>query len=185
MEVGAHNGSDTESINNAVPGCILHAFEPVAENFKQLSNRKLGNNVHINNIAVVVNSGTIEFILSSNSYSGSIKPPLDHKAVYPDLTFCETPITVPLVSIDDYCQNHGIKRIDFIWADLQGAEADLIKGAKSMISRINYIYTEYNERELYLGAPNLSQILDLLPNFRVLRRFHGDVLLMNTRPDFS
>ena len=73
-----------------------------------------------------------------------------------------------------------IEKIDFIWADVQGAEEDLIKGGlKSLNNITKYFYTEFSNEELYKGQPNLSKILKLLPNFKIVKRYGNNVLLKN------
>ena len=72
-----------------------------------------------------------------------------------------------------------IESIDFIWADVQGAEENLILGGRETINKSHYFYTEYSDRELYEGQVGLDWILNALPNFEVVERFSDDVLLRN------
>ena len=69
--------------------------------------------------------------------------------------------------------------IDFIWADVQGAEGDMIRGGQRALAKTRFLYTEYCNRELYEGQLSLRQMLGLLPEFEVVRRFPNDVLLEN------
>ena len=45
----------------------------------------------------------------------------------------------------------AFRAIDLIWADVQGAEADLIEGGTEALRRTRYFYTEYNNQELIRG----------------------------------
>ena len=85
------------------------------------------------------------------------------------------------MTLDSWVQKEGIGMIDFIWADVQGAEADIIAGGKEALRNTRYLYTEYSNTELYEGQVNLNQLLKLLPDFRVVRRYEYDVLLKNGR----
>jgi hypothetical protein len=69
--------------------------------------------------------------------------------------------------------------IDFIWADIQGAEINLIKGGKNTFKNVKYFYTEYSNGNLYKGDKGLKGILKLLPNFEIECDYQGDVLLKN------
>ena len=112
-------------------------------------------------------------------YSGSIRQPKKHLEIYPWCTF-EKKVDVETKRLDTWIREQGIEYIDFIWADVQGAEVDLIKGAGETLARTRYFYTEYSNKELYRGQINLRGLLNLLPNFEVLYRYDNDVLLRNT-----
>ena len=70
------------------------------------------------------------------------------------------------MTLDSYAKNLG--RIDFIWADVQGAERKMIQGGLQTLSRTEWLYTEYSDVELYEGQPSLSEILVMLPDWRVV-----------------
>jgi hypothetical protein len=82
---------------------------------------------------------------------------------------------------DDYIKREKLegKVIDFIWADIQGAEIDLILGGKEAFKNVRYFYTEYCDSELYEGEIPLEKILELMPDFEVVEDYQGDVLLKN------
>jgi hypothetical protein len=86
---------------------------------------------------------------------------------------------VETMRLDTFTQRNRITRIDFIWADVQGAEADLIAGATESLKFTRYVYTEYNENEMYQGQVGLRKLIELLPEFEVVVRFPDDVLLRN------
>jgi 2-O-methyltransferase len=113
--------------------------------------------------------------------SGSIHPPniAAMAKIWPWLKF-ESAITVAVRSLDSWAKEKDIGTIDFIWADMQGAEGDLIRGGRETLARTRYVYTEYNNDEVYKGEPNLETLLDMLPGFSLLRRYRDDVLLKNT-----
>ncbi|MCS7030108.1 MAG: hypothetical protein NZL92_01060 [Gloeomargarita sp. SKYG116] len=64
---------------------------------------------------------------------------------------------------------------------MQGAEVDLIQGGQQTLAKTRYFYTEYSSEELYEGQINLATLLKLLPDFKLVYRFGGDVLLKNQR----
>ena len=88
--------------------------------------------------------------------SGSLeKARKTHKVVSPWCKF-ESTITVPVRRLDSWAHAHDIDRVDFIWADIQGAEGDLVAGAHSTLARTRYLYTEYSNDEWYEGQPTLQ-----------------------------
>ena len=126
------------------------------------------------------NSTASEHVPGNWDKSGSIRKPKKHLEVVPWCIFDQT-IRVPTQRLDTWWQKAGVGQIDFIWADVQGAEIDLIQGGQQALAQTRYFYTEYANAELYEGQIPLRDILKLLPNFRLMRRFSNDVLLKNKR----
>jgi FkbM family methyltransferase len=183
FELGTHIGSDTVRLAS-FPGVHLHAFEPDPVNIiPALSN------VTFNRAAIAAQDGETSFHRSewrgdmSWTCSGSIHRPTGHMSAYPDVEFGED-ITVPTVALDTYVREHKIEHIDFIWADIQGAERDMILGAEEALKHTRYLYTEYCNPPLYEGQPTLAEIVALLPGWKVLADWpsgeaFADVLLAN------
>jgi hypothetical protein len=42
---------------------------------------------------------------------------------------------VPVVRLDDYLERHGIERVGFVKMDVEGAELEVLKGAKRFFER--------------------------------------------------
>ncbi len=177
LELGAHDGSDTAWLA-AVPGVTVHAFEPDPRNHPPPRS-----NVVMNRAAVWDRDGRAPFVLSKEgwgvewTHSSSLRRPKEHLRRYP-VTFGET-IEVETVALDTYGARAGLDVIDFVWADIQGAEADMIRGGGKTLARTRYLFTEYADEELYEGQATLSELLALLPGFRVLELWEEDVLLEN------
>ena len=75
----------------------------------------------------------------------------------------------------------SVEQVDFIWADVQGAERELIEGGLKVINNTNYIYIEFYNEEMYEGQLNLKDMLCLLPQFKIVKKFGNNVLLKNGR----
>jgi hypothetical protein len=101
-------------------------------------------------------------------------------ARYPTVTFDEEPIEVATVTLDTYTRPlPGL--IDFIWADVQGAEHLLIAGGRETLARTRHFFTEYSDVELYQGQRSLEALLALLPGWEITSRWEDDALLTNRR----
>ena len=111
-------------------------------------------------------------------YSGSIRKPKLHVQAYPWVKF-ERTITVPTRRLDTWAKAENLGQVDLIWADVQGAEVDLIAGGSETLRRTRYFYTEYSNEELYEGEITLEGILERLPEFEIVHRYQNDVLLRN------
>ena len=107
---------------------------------------------------------------TSWSASSSIKPPQNHLKIFKDIEFYQT-INVECVKLDTWAKKNEIESIDLIWADVNGAEEDLIKGGLDIFSRTRYFYTEYSNEGLYEGQITLEQMKHMLPWFEEIERF--------------
>lgn len=178
LELGAHQGTDTEWLAR-IPDVTVHAFEPDPRNHPAA-----GHNVIVNRVAISDRDGRQPFILSTQgwgrewTYSSSLKQPKNHLIHYP-VTFGEA-VEVDTVCLDSYCRQHVPGVVDFIWADIQGAEGEMVRGGLETLARTRYLYTEYSDGELYEGQATLPELLALLPGFRVREVWAENVLLANT-----
>jgi 2-O-methyltransferase len=185
FELGACDGTQTKDISDILAGkdYQYYAFEPDIRRIPDIISR-VGNNqrVHIINKAIGAECKEIKFYKSSLNYYGSssIRKPTDlcFKS-WPDMAFEEG--VAEVITLDAFCKENGITHIDFIWADIQGAEIDLIAGGHEMLANTGYLYTEYNDGEIYEGCLGQQGILYWLPGWEVVQDYKGDVLLRNTK----
>ena len=117
---------------------------------------------------------------SDLSYSGSIKKPKEHLNEWPFIKFDDT-IKVNSTTLDKYCEDNDVDIIDFIWADVQGAEKNLIDGGSGMLKNgVRFLYTEYSNKEYYEGQVNLAKLSELLgDDWELVQDFNTDALFKN------
>jgi FkbM family methyltransferase len=177
---------------------IYHLFEPNSDLHNKIDNNiapYLGNHFQVNLFGYAIGSkiGEFEFyksggvrkdengnILDSYYGSSSIRKPKLVTEAWKDMTFETTKANI--ITLDNHIEISGLRDniIDFIWADIQGAEIDLINGGKIAFNKqVKYLYTEYTDSELYEGEIGKQQILDMLPNFELIEDYGGDMLLKN------
>lgn len=181
IEIGANDGTDTIHLSS-IKNSIVHCFEP--EPRCDLSD--LPENVWVNKIAVSNKKGTFEFNQSDSpghnwTYSGSILKPKNHLTVHTNVYF-QNKILVSTITLDEYCKDNKIESIDFLYMDTQGAESLIFEGAKEILKKTRFIYTEYSNDEMYEGQKNLHELLRQLDTFFVLDDWPiepSNVLLQN------
>jgi FkbM family methyltransferase len=177
LELGAHCGSDTAWMSR-ISGVSLHAFEPDPRNHPPSLP-----NVTVHRAAIGETDGRAPFLLSKSgwgcewTYSSSLRRPKYHLQRYP-VTFGDT-VEVETVALDTFTRQAGLAAIDFIWADVQGAEGDMVRGGLETLRRTRYLYTAYSDDESYEGQATLRDLLALLPDFRVIELWPEEVLLEN------
>lgn len=193
LEIGANDGEHTLWFLELFERPRIHCFEPDPRALKRFRQR-VGEEeaVTVSEIAIGESDGVAVFFQSDGvkgdgtvpepeegwDYSGSLRQPKRHLEVYPWVKF-ERTITVPARSLDSWCAEHQVRDVDLIWMDVQGAELDVIRGARQVLGRTRYLFTEYSNLELYAGQVGLRELLDNLMGFEVVARFREDILLAN------
>ncbi len=189
LEIGCNDGSNTLWFLEVFDSPKIFCFEPdprAASRFRQ----KIGERPEVSfyEYAIGNKDGEETFYMSGGQeteempegwdYSGSIRKPKNHMLVHPWCKF-EKNIIIQTKTLDTWCTEQGIDRIDFIWMDVQGAEIDVIRGGRNALRKTRFLYTEYNNKELYEGQLSLKQLLKELAEFEVVVRYPDDILLRN------
>ena len=188
IEIGAHIGTDTERIIKLLqrPYCYI-AFEPDARNIPALLQIQekydfdlfawaIGNIDDL--MPLYLSDGTVREDGGRQFTDGnSLKKPKGNIAKRPWVRF-EEEDEVFCTKLDTFCGNADIQHIDFIWADIQGAELEMIEGGKETLKKTSYLYTECQEG-MYHGQPGFEKIKEALPRWSMVFRTKTDVLLRN------
>jgi FkbM family methyltransferase len=187
LEIGCNDGTDTLKFLDAAPRAAIYCFEPDPRPIKRFKERLRDSPVKLFELAISNQSGQATFHMSTDDkggehgfdQSGSIRKPKNHLLDTPWVKF-EKDITVVTSTLDQWCKENNVSNIDLIWMDVQGAERDVIEGGINALRQTRYLYTEYSNNELYEGQWSLKELLRALPNFDVVARYPGDILLRNT-----
>ncbi|NBX37510.1 MAG: FkbM family methyltransferase [Planctomycetes bacterium] len=196
LEIGAHHGTHTRMLLEAFPAAVIHAFEPDPRAIEMHRKSVQHSRATLHPLAIGAVNGRAEFHVSSGlppgidpltaaeypkgwDQSGSLRVPKEHRTVHPWCRFVRS-ISVEVRTLDAWAAKHALGTIDFIWADMQGAEGDLVRGGVDSLKRTRFLYCEYSDQELYEGEPTLAALLEMLPTWEVVRRLPNDVLLQNT-----
>jgi 2-O-methyltransferase len=187
LEIGTSTGEDTLGFLKEFLNIQLYCFEPDPRCVEIHKSKVNDPRCNLDQIAISELDGEATFYQSSGSYEGSsdwlqsssLKAPKNHLKVHPWCKF-ENQVTVPTRKLDSWFAENPLEVIDFIWADVQGAEKNLIRGATNTLAHTKYFYTEYEDDELYEGQVTLEEIKALLPNFKAIGYFGNNVLFKNT-----
>jgi len=88
-------------------------------------------------------------------------------------------VSVKAVSIDQFSKNNDIGHIDLLWADIEGAQGEMLLGAKNKLPEIDYIFIEWTP---LWGGWNLFEIEDFLKeDFIKIAKIDQDAVFKNRR----
>ncbi len=178
IDAGANVGVFTIHMAKlAGPSGRVIAFEPDPQNAECLiENAALnacGEMVKVEPSALSSEPGTMTFYKSSSGHSawGSL-------VRYRDLATQELAVTVD--SVDAYCARHGIRRIDFLKIDVEGAEFELLQGSRNALrdGAVRNVMIEFNGPRLAQRRRSLSEMLQYFHSF-------GYALLYRSRESAS
>lgn len=187
VEVGANDGQTTGEFLRTMPNCRIYCFEPDPRAIRKFRSRISSPSVTLFESAVGDSNGIVTFNQSTGEgarqdwdQSGSIRKPKLHLETWPTVKF-ENQIEVPIVRLDDWALDHDIGNVDLIWADVQGAESDLVAGARSVIRNTRFLFTEYGSMEWYEGQVSLNDLCAALFDLGLVlhRKFSMDALFVN------
>lgn len=128
VDCGAHIGAFT--LYALSKGCVVHAFEPIKKTYKKLlENIKFYDSSKIvtNNMGLFNTSGVANFYIHKEGHDS--RNSMMFNDMHIDYETCE------IVSLDEYISENDIERVDFIKADIEGAERFMLMGAKKTIQR--------------------------------------------------
>lgn len=168
LEAGGHNGKDTLRIREHWPEADIFVFEPEPVLYAQLvKTTSIFPKIHQHQLALSDRSGKVIFHKSSgrSDASSSLLKPKDHLEAHPDVYFDEE-LEVSAVNLDEWSNQNDVKKIDFMWLDMQGHELNMLKGCPQILSSAKAIYSEVSLIETYEGVA-------LYPEFRQFMEDNG------------
>lgn len=163
FDVGANVGIYAAQVFDTVPAARVHAFEPSSVAFQKLCATFDGQKqIDLIQAGVGASMGTaMLYARVPGSVLGS---------VYASGEGAEGE-KIEIVTIDDYCERHGITHIDLLKLDLEGGELDALRGASRMMSAgaIDLVQFEFGQPSL--GARTFfADLYDLLcPRYDLYR----------------
>lgn len=157
FDVGAYVGELTLLFSRFVgQRGQVHAFEASSANFRHLkavcefTNRR---NVILNHLALWKEEGTVKLFVYDDehlSWSSVADRPLEKYGIHVRPIGTEE---VWATTIDAYCDKNGISRIDLLKIDVEGAEYQVLLGARRMLEskRIRCCVFEFGQTTFDMG----------------------------------
>jgi FkbM family methyltransferase len=179
LDVGANIGIYTLAMARAAgPSGSVHSFEPNPANFERLGRHVLQNglgNVCLNQVAVGSAEGHAELNTPTRENSGAASL----LATNMPERFEARPIDVQVVSLNAYCAQRALNRVDVIKIDCQGYELHVLEGASRVLERFRpRILIEYDVDWLVAANASGKQLCSLLDEagYECCQMHHGRLI---------
>jgi len=166
FDVGANIGATARRYRALYPRAQIHCFEPYPPSFARLSAALAGDGlVSLHPTALSSAPGRAVLNVNRNAETNSLLPSDRRAAQYwgEGLLETESEVEVPLQTLDGFCAERSIARVDVLKIDVQGAEYSVLEGADALLTaaRIGVIYMEAIIAPTYVGQRRLVDYLAL------------------------
>jgi FkbM family methyltransferase len=190
LDVGCNNGDDALELIRLFSAGRIWCFEPDPRAIASFKAAVTDARCTLIEAGLGATCGKADFYMSGGrppgwsdlidwSYSGSIHTPTGHLSVFPWCTFEKT-IQVEVMTLDSWFDRMPAdSQIDFLWADVQGAEGDLIAGGRRTLERTRFFYTEFYDVPMYESQISLRQMQEMLRGWECVGLYGGNALFRN------
>lgn len=157
FDVGANVGELTLLFSRFVGATgSVHAFEPCAETFRRLEavcRAASLRNVRLNRLALAEEDGPVSLHVYDEDYmtwnTRAARPLADYGIDVKPSAVEQTPAT----TLDLYCERNGVERIDLLKVDVEGAEFQVLVGARRLLAarRVGCVTFEFGQTTFDMG----------------------------------
>lgn len=175
FDVGANVGQSVMEYRKHFPKSVIHSFEPVPEAFAQLL-KTVGHwrGLYVNQVALGSKAGEIRMhmnlartqnssVLPVNYASLAVTHNLHPKAELSPENYSEA--IVEMTTIDTYCSQRNVAKINLLKIDVQGYEVEVLRGATSILPTTDCILVEITLDDVYTRPASFFDVEEILRPF--------------------
>jgi FkbM family methyltransferase len=158
FDVGANIGQTVLELKERLPDCCIHSFEPFPSVYSELRETCRGLQ-GVTPVALGLGSEPATLLVQPRDMSvWSSLAPTDHM---PSSRPAEE---VRVETIDRYCVQASIDRIDLLKIDTEGFELNVLRGARGMLEsqRVGFVYVEVTFDQQDTQHTRFEPVLELL-----------------------
>lgn len=166
LDVGACDFGDSIRFKNTFPECQIYAFEMMDDNYKKYSEFAESNGIKTYNIAISNYDGLTDYYKSNcttglHAQSTLLKPGDGYKNMYGHMVSHKESIEkVSCKTINTFCKENSIDKIDLLHIDVEGAEFKVIQGIGDV--KPDLIFAEFLIDGGWENQASFNETLDLI-----------------------
>lgn len=169
FDVGAHTGDYASTLLKSFKGqCTLHSFDPGKKAYQSLLTIK-DKRFSCHNIGFSDKAGESELFVGDNASVWSSLYEVNHHFGRYDIQLTQKE-KVQLTTIDLFCRDMNIQKINFLKIDVEGHELAVLKGAERMLknNNIDLIQFEFGVASMQARVI-VKDFFELLTNYDIYR----------------
>ena len=171
IDIGSNKGQFILLMEQIFPNKIVYSFEPIIEMInKQKKFYKYKKNITFHNLALGSSICSKEFLITSRMDSSSFLKVVSNTNKSKNYNVIEKR-DIKVSTLDEIFLNEKIPHPILIKMDVQGYELEVLKGAKNLLNKTDYLLLEVSENEMYQNQPTEKIIIEYLKdlNFEIFK----------------
>jgi FkbM family methyltransferase len=134
LDIGANVGQTAESLARVLPNSKIYSFEPVPATFAKLRQ----NTAHLTQVE------RVNMALGDKSGEAVITTDRNGRNTLLSAVPSKDSVVAKVGTVDDFCADRGIQRVDLLKTDTEGFETFVLKGAGEMLAKgnVDFVVTE-------------------------------------------
>ena len=171
IDIGSDKGQFILLMEQIFPNKIVYSFEPIIEMInKQKKFFKYKKNITFHNLALGSSICSKEFLITSRMDSSSFLKVASNTNKSKNYSVIEKR-DIKVSTLDEILLNEIFLYPLLIKMDVQGYELEVLKGAKNLLKKTDYLLLEVSENEMYQNQPTEKIIIEYLKdlNFEIFK----------------
>jgi FkbM family methyltransferase len=165
IEAGAKDASISYKIRNYLPNASIIAFEANPYNFKKYYDQKRNESLRIQYIhsALSEKNGSVSF----NVREVNGIPSADGQGSIMKSDAVSKPVIVKSTRLDNFVLYDSFAQCA-IWMDVEGANESVLKGSSGILSKVQALFIEVEDRQFWSGQWLSRDVVDFLHKFNLI-----------------
>ena len=175
IDIGSNKGQFILLCLKFFPNLIIYSFEPIKEIFEKKKNLlRFKKNIYFFNIGIGNKNKNLNFFVTNRIDSSSflkINKFRKHNSECNKDYFVKEKRKTKIKKLEQILKNENLKKPILTKIDVQGYELEVLKGAKKILSKIDYLLVEVSKNRMYNNQAIDNEIISFLEKnkFKILK----------------